>query len=162
MMRVHLVQVFIINVGVGKVIPEEKETRREIKKSFWNFFFLNFVLSRESNYCEGRTLPLLRGVLEAETQQRGTSLNFPSAVPTHPSTKSPMLSRCPRKVRQWYCWLVSISDVFWTHTSARVCCNTQTKKQQKYSIKPGRKHSSCFYFLSPCLFRRLHQGSCNI
>lgn len=32
-----------------------------------------------------------------------------------------MLSRWPRWLRQWYCWAVSISEIFCTHTSARLC-----------------------------------------
>lgn len=60
---------------------------------------------------------------------------------THPSTRSPMLSRWPRNVRQWYCWLVSISDVFWTHTSARVCWNTHGDAQKiNKSVKTCVSH----------------------
>ena len=64
-----------------------------------------------------------------------------------------MLSRWPRNVRQWYCWLVSISDVFWTHTSARVCCNThththtQTNTQREYkcTFEKLKQHYSCSF-----------------
>lgn len=57
---------------------------------------------------------------------------YPSVLRTYPSTRSPILRRWPRNVRQWYCWLVFISDVFWTHTSARVCCiHTNTKREGK-------------------------------
>lgn len=92
--RVHLIQILIIDVRIGKVKPVEQ----------W--------------------LPGLLGakLYEQEFDQRR------KCVGAHPSTRSPMLSRWPRNVRQWYCWLVSISDVFWTHTSARVCWNTQKSK----------------------------------
>lgn len=88
--RVYLIQVLIIDVGIGKVKPVEQRRRCATK-------------------CKSHSLPLY-----CQDDQRPH---------THPSTRSPMLSKWPRNVRQWYCWLVSISDVFWTHTSARVCYN---------------------------------------
>lgn len=76
--------------------------------------------------------------------------NISPTLHTHPITRSPILSRWPRNVRQWYCWLVSISDVFWTHTSARVCCHPNTsahKREYKYTFNPIQEHYSCL--LSP-------------
>lgn len=91
MVRVHLIQVLIIDVRIGKVKPVDR---------------LNKPLILITCY---------------QSSPPTCSTCWPH---THPSTRSPMLSRWPRNVRQWYCWLVSISDVFWTHTSARVCCFT--------------------------------------
>lgn len=90
--RVHLVQVLVIDVGIGKVKPAEQHSVMWRPGGTWHH------------------------------------LRWPHA---HPSTRSPMLSRWPRNVRQWYCWLVSISDVFWTHTSARVCWRPTTKYIRK-------------------------------
>lgn len=95
MVRVHLIQILIIDVRVGKVKPVEQRLNVPLSANLWEEGF-----DRCSN-----------------------------GAGSHPSTRSPMLSRWPRKVRQWYCWLVSNSDVFWTHTSARVCWNTQQTSQ---------------------------------
>lgn len=92
--RVHLIQILIIDVRIGKVKPVEQWLPKLLSAKLYEQQF------DQCRKCMG----------------------------AHPSTRSPMLSRWPRNVRQWYCWLVSISDVFWTHTSARVCWNTQNSK----------------------------------
>lgn len=95
--RVHLVQVLVIDVGIGKVEPAERHS-------------------------------------VSVTAPPGGKRHHILRPRAHPSTRSPMLSRWPRNVRQWYCWLVSISDVFWTHSSARVCCRPSDETHQE------RKH----------------------
>ncbi len=100
--RVHLIQVLIIDVGIGK-----------IKSEGWEVNVPSNVILTAGYQC---------------------SPSFLSNPHTHPSTRSPMLSRWPRNVRQWYCWLLSISDVFWTHTSARVCCNTHTHREEYINV----------------------------
>lgn len=63
--RVHLIQILVVDVGVGEV---EAADRR------------------------------LEAPLRAKLQERGGD-----RAGAHPSTRSPMLSKWPRKVRQWYC-----------------------------------------------------------
>lgn len=116
--RVHLIQVLIIDVRIGKVKPVRLEGNVP----------LNVKLTAYPLHCQ--------------PDQHG---QWPH---THPSTRSPMLSKWPRNVRQWYCWLVSISDVFWTHSSARVCCNTHTQIEGAYKCMfKSFKQRYSFYFL---------------
>lgn len=97
MVRVHLIEELIIDVGIGKIKTEVKKKKKSMLQST---YFRVFCMK---------------------------SLKW--GVWTDPSTRSPMFSRWPRNVLQWYWWPESISDVFWTQTSANTCC----KHRQKYN-----------------------------
>ncbi len=87
MVRVHLIQELIIDIGIGKI-------KAEVKKSMLQSTYFPVFCMKSLKWGEW----------------------------TDPSTRSPMFSRWPRNVLQWYWWPESISDVFWTQTSANVCC----------------------------------------
>lgn len=78
---------------------------------------------------------------------------------TDPSTRSPMFSRWPRNVLQWYWWPESISDVFWTQTSANMCCKHRQPHICQSTIRWCTK-SICPVRASVCSAWETEQGRC--